>query len=366
MTKTGRLGACLSLLALGLLSLARPAKSEPVTEDGLPPRTTYPVGKSLFYPASGQRNRSFETGLVPWDIYGVLWDEVAWQIDPSDAFHGQRSLRIVSPALRDGSKNSFFVKSNRFYAKRGQTFTFSAYMRSDQEMFPVAMNIIGHSQSGGSQRVLVGRDWRRYSVAITIPDKGRGSRKNCYQAVVNPLGKGTLWVDMLQLDEGTQAKPPKEDPVLWFGYQLEGDKAFHLPGEQVTTALFVRNGTQQPSKGSLAITVTDYFDRQVQNQVFPLTVEPGQTLSLRFTNRGGRGYYRVGMRLLPEDGSLLQKEHVNFVRARVPWEPGAPFFGLPGGRDLKALERLSEWGLHGAVRVICNGGGLMEAGEVIE
>ena len=87
---------------------------------------------------------------------------------------------------------SYILRSCNARTTSNEPYTLSAWMKTDAEAVPVKL---------GDSLVTVTRDWRRYSVPFV--NQGR----SLYDDMVNiiPQAKGTLWIDAVQLEAGTDA-----------------------------------------------------------------------------------------------------------------------------------------------------------------
>jgi hypothetical protein len=127
-----------------------------------------------------------------------------WGVDRTVSHSGTNSLRIVSsitppattpPVDLQAAANFRELSGNR-------TSTLSVWLRSDQPNLPVTLQVLGCTPSAFE---LVGtsptpNSWQRYSVNIT--PIANSSRVSC---LISPTGNGTLWVDDVQLEDGTAA-----------------------------------------------------------------------------------------------------------------------------------------------------------------
>ena len=120
-----------------------------------------------------------------------------WGLDDTTAFEGRRSLRMaketddVSEAV--AAENSLAVGAKLL---KGHRYVLSLYMKGDRPGLSVQIRGGGHPFT---QDVTVATEWRRYVL-----------RADCQEDLSTPfvavylVGKGTLWVDAVQFEEGTE------------------------------------------------------------------------------------------------------------------------------------------------------------------
>ena len=156
-------------------------------------------------------NSSFEEATLPgWPDY---WSGP--HQDESTAYHGRYSLRIHWPRERPhywvNAANVFPFKDR----EPGRPYTFSLYMKAEREDFPVELWLYGKGGGGKvSQEVKVGTEWKRYAIPIVIPREEWQLKKwwhgGC-NLCIRLMGKGTIWVDAVQFEEGTEATAYQPD-----------------------------------------------------------------------------------------------------------------------------------------------------------
>ena len=156
------------------------------------------------------RNSSFETvtnnlpdywGTPHWGMRSPLWianmDQFRkqWGIDRTAAFDGRNSFRIQV----DGDDPNQYWTLGLFSCwtdmRMGSDYVFSVYMKSDRDGMPVRfgrrtekMDLLADAK--------VGKEWKRYSVKFKCQSPLQE------QMVILPGGKGTLWIDAAQAEEG--------------------------------------------------------------------------------------------------------------------------------------------------------------------
>jgi hypothetical protein len=114
-------------------------------------------------------------------------------VDEHEAFEGKRSMRINNPFDKP-NKSALCLRSVCLGTKAKQKYTFSAHMKSELSGMKVSFN---------GEEIALTDKWQRYN-NIFVND-GNGP----YHDMLNiyPLGKGTFWIDAVQLEEGESSTP---------------------------------------------------------------------------------------------------------------------------------------------------------------
>jgi len=135
-------------------------------------------------------------GCHHWGICDPYWvthyDEWLknYGVDENVAYDGKRSMRIENPFDKPDA-SGLVLRSCCLGTKANQKYMLSAYMKGQPE---------GMEVSFGGQKVKLSGDWKRYSTVFT------NDGKSLYNDMLNiyPLGKGTFWIDAVQLEEGVE------------------------------------------------------------------------------------------------------------------------------------------------------------------
>lgn len=152
------------------------------------------------------RNSSFETntldklpdywGCVHWGIISPYWVThysewtKCYGVDDGTAFDGKQSMRIINPFDKD-KEGGLTLRSCCMGTKAKKKYTLSAYMKSQPEGMEVNFN---------GNKLKLTPAWKRYSTEFL--NNGSG----LYADMINiiPLNKGTLWIDAVQMEEGSE------------------------------------------------------------------------------------------------------------------------------------------------------------------
>ncbi|MFA9480284.1 hypothetical protein ACERK3_18580 [Phycisphaerales bacterium AB-hyl4] len=123
----------------------------------------------------------------------------SFKVDTSESFDGSAVLR-----LKGGDKGNFVV-SHWTSVQANKPYTLSVYLKSDQDSMPVSLGLWGVAD--GRRVVEVDTEWNRYSLHVPKLDVRR------LRVSITPQGEGYLWVDAVQLEEGTEATPYRPNPL---------------------------------------------------------------------------------------------------------------------------------------------------------
>ena len=140
-------------------------------------------------------NPSFEdTTVKNWPDYFVSpthkYHEIGgtnqtWGTDKSEVFHGKKSMKLIL----DGK--SFIVS---YLCPAYGTYTLSAWMKADKQNIEANFFVYGKK----FPRFKLSKQWKRYSVVIRSPKRFRRQ----WNIGIAMQGKGTAWVDAMQLEKG--------------------------------------------------------------------------------------------------------------------------------------------------------------------
>jgi len=146
-----------------------------------------------------------EAGGFRCSMAGIIGGpDAIWGSDASTAYEGRKSLRVVRPPTKTHPN----LGAGPFVAtcllppgtalSKGRSYVFSAYFKADQSGFPVHM-MAGGFDVGGINTYHVSPEWQRYVLAFEC----KANERNPFIEVLL-LNSGTLWIDAVQLEEGTE------------------------------------------------------------------------------------------------------------------------------------------------------------------
>ena len=137
----------------------------------------------------------------------IASDDPLWGVDHGTAYEGNNSLRMVHPGdAKRGGKHcpracQYLVPGT--VVKKGQPYVFSAYMKADRP------NLLVQTQVGYRQECVqdlrIGTEWQRYVVRVAPAETIQQPH-----VAVWLLKEGTLWIDAVQFEPGTEATEYQE------------------------------------------------------------------------------------------------------------------------------------------------------------
>ncbi len=131
-------------------------------------------------------------GCLHWGIVDPYWvvNFAEWVerygVDAQVAFEGKQSMRISNPFDKPDS-SALCLRSVVLGVQTGLPHVFSGYLRSEPAGMKVSFN---------GREIVLTNTWRRYSHTSVHAGAGQDT------LTVYPLGKGTFWIDAVQLEEG--------------------------------------------------------------------------------------------------------------------------------------------------------------------
>jgi len=145
-------------------------------------------------------------GVSHWGLADAYWithyDDWCkfFRTDTSTAWEGKRSMRLENPDHKPVSSSLTLISCN-FRTKVGETYTFSAYMKTNRPGMKVRVYSDLNPKSG--KVFALTPDWTRYVVTYTRQNPSLYGDMQRIQM----LEKGVVWVDGIQLEPGNQATP---------------------------------------------------------------------------------------------------------------------------------------------------------------
>ena len=256
-------------------------------------------------------NSSFECGEAGWGsfTYGLSgWAgnlyKLYGKIDNSTAYQGKSSLKISSedfPVFYFDYFEPVSQKVSRVYAancgwfkvNQNDDLTLSAYMRAIDDGTKGELIINEANGRRQSKRVTINRDWERFEFSFKPSDKF------FYIAVgLDATGKDSaiVWIDAVQLEYGNKStayQPRKE--VESFVLTLSPNNISKNPENGIDAKIVVFNNSDKEQTLSGTLSVTDFFDEQVERRVVSMKVPSGKSIESVFKNitRSRLGFFRI-------------------------------------------------------------------------
>ena len=269
-------------------------------------------------------NSSFECGGDQWGSVSptrLPWggiDELVGTIDQKQAYHGKSSLRIsLSPETFPVYDFDYFdithavvkapLAGSRGWValQRGRPHTLSVYVKAGDDGTPVRLGLC-EFPSGRFRTELVSArsSWERRTVTIT-PNSHYG-----YVVVGPDLREGgtdscVLWVDAVQLEEGTVAGDYVSGRPVELGVDTGRVGNVFTQGDSVTLNAHVANVGLTPVDLQIAVILTDFRDVEVVRKSLSRRVEAGDTLHESIDVDPGRlGFFRLQATLVTGETTL--------------------------------------------------------------
>lgn len=214
------------------------------------------------------QNPGFEQGLRYWSCFGFngkLTESHDYYQAVSDApFEGRQCLKIQGVKGQQPAPITSFA----IPVETGATYTISFYARGDHSGAGlVAGGITAAMHTGGVWGGFrLSPKWKRYSISFKAPN---GAVSLAFS--VGPEQNCVAWVDAVQLEKGTMtdytAKP------LSTNLLTSRQNNLFQPGEKVNAHMDILG--HPGTRGSLTLTMTDFFGKTVHREKSTFTVGAG-------------------------------------------------------------------------------------------
>lgn len=132
-------------------------------------------------------------------------DGCAWTTDDAVSVHGQHSFRMTASERYPATSA---ISHKVPVQPENGPFTLSVYARADTDTVKLQLQVMNHHYRSGTLPHIVavpahpGREWKRYVWTLTLDPR---------QTLVSPYlyvsGKGTVWLDACQFEQGEAASP---------------------------------------------------------------------------------------------------------------------------------------------------------------
>lgn len=120
-------------------------------------------------------------------------------VDGKTAFHGSKSLRVEAP---------FFAASSSMDVAPEKDYVISVYLKSSRDNMIAELSAVymDRDKPYMIQEISVSTEWKRYELKLPKYPYGKLS------PLIKPLDSGKLWVDAVQIEEGSEASMFKPSP----------------------------------------------------------------------------------------------------------------------------------------------------------
>ena len=285
-------------------------------------------------------NSSFEAGFDSWQEiwHGDFLPKAPagefFSIDPSTAFHGKKSLRMVSPAGKFLAALSPFV----IPVNENETLTLSFYAKTDKpgiaKLIAFGHGIVFHRFSLQKYNIFPGKEWKRFSATFTTKSKMLVFTIAPYR----PSEDCTIWIDGIQLERGNKMTEYADNTFPVFlktadrSCAVWGDAPFHAKLHSIGN----------PGKGSLNWSVSDFFGKEITKGV----KERKETIDFPELDKLPFGSFVLTVEI-PESG----KRHFRLARMHDLSNnfPNRRIFGVPeiSNRTAVFRDRVKTYGKSG-------------------
>lgn len=231
---------------------------------------SHPEGKNIII------NSSFELGMKNWEVFfgraggvGIRNRDVEWKLDESVYYYGRRSLFIKNKASSSSGINLHTIPLD---ISLNKDYILSFYAKGEGGNIDVGK--IGNAKtspyySQTIKTVYLTDDWQRYQVPIKIdslPSSITFSLK----------GKGKLWIDALQLEEGSKATAYSHSPTLELGLSTDKKGSIYSLEETPEICFYLFNGKMKSTKGNLTYKIKDFYHNIVKEESFKFNLCSGE------------------------------------------------------------------------------------------
>ncbi|MDD2711184.1 MAG: sugar-binding protein [Verrucomicrobiae bacterium] len=297
------------------------ARSEVLTNDPYVVNYTSFFKERPFNPHNVVDNGSFELGLKNWQVSSCDNAGCVWQVDDKMAFHGRRSLKIFCP---NGGASTVNLISQLMPVEAGQTYTFSLYARSDES---TKVDVVG-------RLFVLTNAWQRCVVPI---QSMRGSKSDSspladlYSISINLTGKGSVWIDAVQLEKGVLTDYRLPDSTELGIYCKKPGNIYHA-GEPVSFEVNVFNAATNEVSAEIKYSIMDFERKVVRRDKKKILLPTGQGDSHTVETLLPPGYYKILAEL--KGKALPQKAAELSMGVIVPIDNAIvgvdSFFGVTG------------------------------------
>ncbi|MCH5376574.1 MAG: hypothetical protein JJ992_21605, partial [Planctomycetes bacterium] len=259
-------------------------------------------------------NSSFECGAAGWGSYYP--DMSTWagnifrligEIDESEAFHGQRSMRVEigkekAPVfmwdwfdLVDEEILAPLVAHHGWVPlSKGETYVISCVLKADRPNVPARI-MVRQCEHSHRNIVRVGTEWQRFSMTF------RASEDFAWMGVgpdltQTDLDAAKLWIDALQFEKAEIATDyePRIEVESFIQTGVLGN-TFCDPAEGLRVQIAASNSTTQDAVVRGTLEIANFFDEPVHVQQVSLPVKADEDAVRSFDGlvKGRTGFFRV-------------------------------------------------------------------------
>lgn len=251
-------------------------------------------------------NSSFEVGLNEWDRINSSRNglgKIKWEIDDKTAAHGKQSLKISHSEMLISE-----LWSKSIPVQMQTEYTLSLYAKTDN---PDIKTIIANKP------VFLTKEWKRHVLKFKeLPSNfiasAGSSFPNLFNIAIGFCGKGSVWIDAVQLEEGqpTDYQYPGELDCGIDASTEISDKRFNIykEGEPVNLLLKLFNGKNEYVNSTVTYTIKDIYSNILQDGKIDFSIPLGGNASKDIAvNLSKRGIFK-GKFIINDNGNVSEKE----------------------------------------------------------
>lgn len=298
------------------------------------------MGRDLYRPgqivsAAGHTNlvpnASFECGTDGWGSaegdrvvhWGGRMNRLFGEIDATQALDGKASLKIaLSPENQPVSFFDYYELTRTpiraplagnlgfMEVEPGKPYTLSVYMKADRPDTPARLRVQQFQSGHTDKSVRVSTKWERYHLTFkpwakwcyvlagpdlcppvaqppsavpggsarpraAVPHDGTGVKGE-----PSPPDRATVWLDAVQLEQAKEPSDFRLRSPIEFGVSTDKPGNVFDWSEPVRFVVTVHRGGDEARPAQVRVTLTDFFDKEVQSDLTAWDVPPGKDLRL--------------------------------------------------------------------------------------
>jgi hypothetical protein len=228
---------------------------------------------------------SFEVGLDSWDLVRYQSQSSGFKyippiLDSSTAAQGETSLKISNHR-----QDIILLETKVMPLLPKQRYTASLYLKTDYPGLEVNVALKSGIQNIILKNFKLDDQWKRYSLSLIV---SRSKNKN-YRISLSFRGKGTLWIDGVQLEKG-ELSDLDFNPPIRFNAQTERKTNLYIEGEKPQATISVFNHSSIDQKIIIDYHINDFFQHEITRNQLAMYCQKGKsakkTIALPFAITG--------------------------------------------------------------------------------
>lgn len=269
-------------------------------------------------------NPSFEIGLDGWEIQvdeaaaGYKNTRGRMSID-TDAAVGKYSLKVMKPRNPPDLKANCrtLIRPLPFHQQLNRDFTISFWAKSDR---PTNLALCLTYTGIGSFSLTP--EWKRFTASYKARRALHPGETADELRIFSPNDGATVWLDGFQIEPGKTATGFKPDADYEAGTVIP-DRVYKLVrnGESFPLRIYAVSYINDPKAKKIRLTVSDFFGKQVHQEVHPLSFKGRDTRTLDLILKTGKpGQFKARAEILDAEGKTLVSGDSVFAVLNPPME----------------------------------------------